>query len=313
MVEVKVRSTIPYAHGQYPCYSFPVVQIEAYENFKADDKISRELWIVDPKEKVIRLAYLKLETDPDRMQGLENEQYFSGKKFPFDQKTKYGDYRFFHVKQFSTLCDLTSEEVHEFAEIEQTPCKENVIDRNEPIAEPVEILTAPDGTNIDILSVKNDCRFFVKVARVSHAIGYKNPSINEQSPLIIAANRLGVEHYRFQTQRLSGGDSYGREGYYFNVRDVPKVLAQYCELHHGAKSSTRQARYNQASTELKIWFESFVLPKLTPTQISEQKKTFVEQLVDMTGIGKTDLVQSILDLRQKKFDREQEQIKELLI
>ena len=42
-------------------------------------------------------------------------------------------------------------------------------------------------------------------------------------------------------------------------------------------------------------------------------KRLVEMLAAYVNIGKADLTQSILDLRQKKFDREQAQMKELLL
>ena len=78
-------------------------------------------------------------------------------------------------------------------------------------------------------------------------------------PLIRAANAMGVKWYRFETQRLSGGDSHGKKGYYFTVDDVSKVLGQYLE-HNRKSKGKKQLRYNEAARELRKWFQSNVLP-----------------------------------------------------
>ena len=267
-VKVKVRKALPYAYGQYPCYSFPVVQIEAYRNFSRDKDVQLDLWIVDPEANLILIGYL----DDHTLYNLHEKRFIDGKEFPFDQETKRGNMRFFHQKQFggglgindadlAMLRDMdkrddydndegTFEYICEFAR--ESKSQEQV--QQNQLAKPVDILTAPNGTNIDILTVDGNENFFVKVSRVSTAVGYKNPSISPQSSLIVAAKRLGVTCYRFETQRLSGGDSYGTKGYYFAVSDVPKVLIQYCELHYNAKSGTRQAQFNEAAKELCDWF-----------------------------------------------------------
>lgn len=317
-VEVKVRNTMPYAHGQYPCYSFPAIQIEAYRSWSVMRSPALELWIVDPVEKAILVGCIKI----DEVSGsgnnhnfLHNKIWIDGKEFPFDQETKYGIYRFFHRKQFSTLRKLTEEETIEFSKIldlsslEQPINEEDQTTRNEPIVKVADILTAPDGTNLDILSLEDDCRLFVKVARVSTAIGYKDPSIGENSPLITAASRLGVQWYRFPTQRLSGNDSYGKKAYYFNVEDVPKILAQYYEFNYKAKPDTRQFKYNQASIELRDWW----VKTFPPPRLELPAKSQIEQIAAFANIGKAELIQAVLDLRQDKFDREQAQMKELLI
>lgn len=333
-VEVKVRKAMPYAYGQYPCYSFPVVQIEAYRNFAREQKVQLDLWIVDPEANLILSGYLN---DDDSLFNLHEKRFIDGKEFPFDRETKRGNMRFFHQKQFGGWWkindadlsmlrgmdkrdDLSSQlsrylatefgwyagsfpntAVDKLVALEKECGTARVIDAIETesiiywdgvknflcydnddgtfeyicgfaresklkeqvqqnkFAKPIDILTAPNGTNIDILTVDGNEHFFVKVARVSTAVGYKNPSISQQSPLIVAAKRFGITCYRFETQRLSGGDSYGTKGYYFAVSDVPKVLIQYCELHYNAKSGTRQAQFNEAAKELCDWFRRSVM------------------------------------------------------
>ncbi|MBR0060146.1 MAG: hypothetical protein IJP68_01575 [Selenomonadaceae bacterium] len=57
-VEVKVRSALPYAYGQYPCYTFPVVQIEAYKKYMAENNLPVERWLVAPEKAEILLGTL---------------------------------------------------------------------------------------------------------------------------------------------------------------------------------------------------------------------------------------------------------------
>ena len=57
-------------------------------------------------------------------------------------------------------------------------------------------------------------------------------------------------------------------------------------------------------------------PKTEPSQAEQQPtptKDFVVKLAAFANIGKNDLAQAILDLRQQKFEREQAQFKELLL
>lgn len=125
----------------------------------------------------------------------------------------------------------------------------------------VDILTAPDGTNIDVVTVPGYSTKFVKVARVSTAVGYSNPSINENSPLMKAAAWLGLPKYFFKSQRLSGNDSYGKNTYFFAVGDVPRILAQYYEMNDSAKQGAKKNRRAQAALNLRDWFQSTVLPR----------------------------------------------------
>ena len=256
-VEVKVRSAFPYAHGQYLCYAFPAVKIDAYKKFASDKTLPVQLWIVDLAAGKIFIGNLSFEKN-----SLENKQYIDCKEFPFDQETKFGLMHYYHQKQFSSVYDIDKASLKRLQNID---CNKPIINNEDLTREAFikvdNILTAPNGINIDIVTVAGDSRFFVKAARVSSAIGYQNPSITVSSPIIKAADRLQVKYYRFPTRRLSGGDSYGSKAYYFAVEDVPKVLAQYCELHYKAKPATRQGRYNLAAQKLREWFQSTVLPK----------------------------------------------------
>lgn len=216
-----------------------------------------QLWIVDLAAGKIFIGNLSFEKN-----SLENKQYIDCKEFPFDQETKFGLMHYYHQKQFSSVYDIDKASLKRLQNID---CNKPIINNEDLTREAFikvdNILTAPNGINIDIVTVAGDSRFFVKAARVSSAIGYQNPSITVSSPIIKAANRLQVKYYRFPTQRLSGGDSYGSKAYYFAVEDVPKVLAQYCELHYKAKPATRQGRYNMEAQKLREWFQSTVLPK----------------------------------------------------
>lgn len=93
-VEVKVKKPMRYAYGQYPCYSFPAVQIAAYKNY-AQDKIL-ELCIVDEERGKICCGRL----DDSNDAGLERKVFIDGKEFPFEKETRKGLFRFYHVKQF---------------------------------------------------------------------------------------------------------------------------------------------------------------------------------------------------------------------
>jgi hypothetical protein len=100
-VEVKVRSAFPYAHGQYLCYAFPAVQIDAYKKFASNKTLPVQLWIVDPSVGKIFIGNLSSEKN-----SLEHKQYIDCKEFPFDQETKFGLMRYYHQKQFSTVYDI---------------------------------------------------------------------------------------------------------------------------------------------------------------------------------------------------------------
>ncbi len=76
-VEVKVRTAIPYAYGQYPCYAFPVVQIEAYKQYAAERGLDCELWIVDPDEGSLYCGSL---TD-DLFGTIDGKRFIDGREF----------------------------------------------------------------------------------------------------------------------------------------------------------------------------------------------------------------------------------------
>lgn len=109
-VEVKVRTAIPYAYGQYQCYAFPVVQIEAYKNFAAQRGLDCELWIVDPDEG--KLYYGSL---TGGYGNIEVKQFIYGRDFPFNQTTKRGLMRFYHRLQFCDSVDLSKKFPEELA------------------------------------------------------------------------------------------------------------------------------------------------------------------------------------------------------
>ena len=115
-VEVKVRSgTMPYAHGQYSCYLFPVVQIEAYEKYCAKNRLHGELWIVDTSESIIMIGHLVRRNSNFAPKGIGEKIWIDGKQFPFDQNTSRGMMRFFHRKQFADIYSLNDVEIDMFS------------------------------------------------------------------------------------------------------------------------------------------------------------------------------------------------------
>lgn len=139
-----------------------------------------------------------------------------------------------------------------------------------------DTLTTSNGTIIEILTLEGNTHLFIKAARLSSALGYANSSISINSPLMKAAERLKVTWYRFPMQRLSGDAAHTKKAYYFDLADVPKILAKYCELHCNAKSGSRQALYNSEAQKLRDWFQSFVLPNYPASNKVEPKLTAIE-------------------------------------
>lgn len=117
------------------------------------------------------------------------------------------------------------------------------------------IMLAPDKeTKIDICQVDGSTQLFVKIARISTAIGYKSPSISPTSPLVNIAKQMNIPTPRFFTKRLSGGESYNTKAYYLAIDDVPKILNRYCEIFCTTKKKA-QIKRNIAASELCHWFE----------------------------------------------------------
>lgn len=127
-------------------------------------------------------------------------------------------------------------------------------------AKPIYLFPSLNGIAIDILSVNGMSQYFVKAARIFSAITGKDEAISVNHPLIQAAEAIGVTWFRFITQRLSGGNSYGRKGFYFAVDDVPQILLQYVEHNYRPKTQ-RQELYNQEALKLCKWFISIVIPQ----------------------------------------------------
>ena len=123
-VEVKVRSALPYAYGQYPCYTFPVVQIEAYKKYMDENNLPVELWLVDPEKAEILLGTL----DERSPVCIERKIFIDGREFPFDQKTKLGLMRFYHCAQFGGHFKISNDDLAKLRTIDSgksTVSKEN--------------------------------------------------------------------------------------------------------------------------------------------------------------------------------------------
>lgn len=112
--EAKVRKSLPYAHGQYPCYAFPTKQIEAYKAFLWQNFATGWLLIIDPESKELLVGSLNNERSAPFMPLLEEKVHIDCKEFPFDQDTKIGDMRFYHRNQFKKIRDLSPKEIKAF-------------------------------------------------------------------------------------------------------------------------------------------------------------------------------------------------------
>lgn len=151
-VEVKAKAVMQYAYGQYPCYSFPVVQIEAYENFAVEKKSHVELWIVDSEIGEIIVGSL----DDNEIQGLELKRHIDGKEFPFDKNTKYGKYRFFHRKQFGLLCSIAPADLVRLREIKIDINESNTADKTPPEVEQSDAVATLAATDIEDINTRAD-------------------------------------------------------------------------------------------------------------------------------------------------------------
>lgn len=141
--EVKVRRAIPYAYGQYPCYAFPVVQIEAYKAYGREKNLPVQIFLVDPDEGKIFTGTFRSDTS-----GLESKRFIDGKEFPFDQETKCGIMRFFHRKQFAHNYNIETNALAALRKLFDA-------DKNEGIAVKwLYGLRAPNGTLLEICVTK---------------------------------------------------------------------------------------------------------------------------------------------------------------
>lgn len=151
-VEVKAKDVMKYAHGHYPCYSFPVVKIEAYENFAAEKKSHVELWIVDSEIGEIIVGSL----DDNEIQGLERKRHIDGKEFPFDQETKYGKYRFFHRKQFGLLCSIAPADLVRLRAIKIDTNESNTANKTSPVIKQSADVAVLAATDIEDIGTRAD-------------------------------------------------------------------------------------------------------------------------------------------------------------
>lgn len=254
--DAKVRSLDPAAYGKRYSFSFSEEKLCRYEALAAEKDWAFELWVVDAYGGKVYVGNLE---------HLRQSRQISGVTFPFTEPNRFGEEKkYFHPDQFNAVFKINPDNQHLqilrylYGLSEVAAVGDEQVNQDS-LAKPVDLLTAPNGINIDILAVDGTSFFFVKAARIYSAFTGKDSGISLNHPLIRAANAMGVKWYRFETQRLSGGDSHGSKGYYFAVDDVSKVLGQYLEHNHKSKGK-KQLGYNDSARELRKWFQDNVLP-----------------------------------------------------
>lgn len=255
LVEVKVRTAIPYAYGQYPCYAFPVVQIEAYKQYAAERGLDCELWIVDPDEG--KLYFGKI----------DGKQFIDGREFPFEQMTKRGLMRFYHREQFSggyDLNDLYPEELAALRAIDIELAGDELYQRL------LERFGAPfpdavlDGLR-ELQRDFSDAHIFDAVVAFSES--------EDAEPLI--------------RKLLSGGKSKTLANMF--LKNV------HGELDKPSKSSVKSSE----------------VPTVKPAEMS--LNVLLERLANAVGLSADDLAEAVLEMRQIRFDEQQDQLKARLL
>ena len=255
--DAKSRSLNPATHGKRHSFSFKEEKLRRYEALTVEKKWPFELWVVDAFGGKVYA---------DSLEQLRQTRQIGGVTFPFTEPNRFGEAKtYFHPDQFGSVFKINpdNQQLHILRYLyglNETAAVGDGQVNQDSLAKPVDLLTAPNGTNIDILAVDGSSVFFVKAARIYKAYTGTKASIKLDHALIRAAAAMGISWYRFETQRLSGWDSYGQKGYYFAVDDVPKILGQYFE-HNRKTKSELQVRCNDAALELRKWFEATVIPR----------------------------------------------------
>lgn len=285
--EVKtIAKKNPFGVEKAPCYGVPASRIDAYLNKGKNEGVDVRLYVVDPVDGVIRYESLF---------ELEKPKYFDFRRFPEEKFSNYfgGFWRYYHQNSFpaGNTIPIAADALKNLRE---TAARYADNYKDFDTLETVDLLTAPNGTTIDVLKKDGDNKFYVKAARLHSAIGYSNTAMSEKSPLMKAATWLNVKWDRFNTRRLSGNEGYGTKAYYFNLADVPKILAQYVEFNAKADVVSIQAVRNKTALALRKYFLDTVIPKLllpdtaadTPAFLIENKILwYIPQYFTPNGIA----------------------------
>ena len=262
--DAKCRCLDPARYGKLNSFAFKEEKLRDYETISLEKGWLFELWVLDVYSGIVFASDLRNLRKPF-------------KEFPFTEINHNGTLMTrFSPAQFKISFKIDSDDkrlaalrvlyaINEIAHIKQ----DNSLVRQDQVATPVDLLTAPNGIDIDILEVNGSSMRFVKAARLYSAFTGLNAGINLNHPIIRAANAIKANFYRFPISRLSGGENYGHKAFLFCLDDVPKILGQYVELNYKSKD-TKQLRYNQAAKELRNWFRNEVIPKYARIRLEAQ-------------------------------------------
>lgn len=262
--DAKCRSLDPARFGKLNGFAFKEEKLRGYEAIALEKDWAFELWVLDAYSGTVFAADLR-----------ELRKPF--KQFPFTETISNGSLKTrFSPEQFKLSFKINPADerlaaIRELYGISETVVIEhdNALVRQDQIASPVDLLTAPNGIDIDILEIKGSSSLFVKAARLYSAFTNSHNGITLNHPIIRAANSIKAKWYRLPILRLSGGENYGKTAFLFCLDDVQKILGQYVELNYKDKNPEQQRR-NAAAQELRIWFRNEVIPKYTKTKLEAQ-------------------------------------------
>lgn len=259
--DAKCRCLDPASYGKLNSFAFKEEKLRGYETISLEKGWAFELWVLDAYSGKVYAASLQDLRKPY-------------KQFPFTETGRGGTLKTrFSPEQFNLSFKIASTDkrlaaLRELYGISETVIikQDNALVRQDQVATPVDLLTAPNGINIDILKVDTgSSKLFVKAARLYSAITGSDAAIKLNHPIIRAANAIKAKWYRLPILRLSGGENYGHKAFLFCLDDVQKILGQYVELNYKSKDS-KQQRHNQAAKELRNWFRNEVMPKYGATE-----------------------------------------------
>lgn len=282
LLEVKTRVDSPFGIENAPCYCLPKSRVEVYKAYTEEKHLPLKLFIVNPEDGKLYCADLSKLTTP---------VVIDAREFPveaFSEKLK-STLVYWHKNQFEVfpgkydprlMSELRAIYFGQKAKSKYNNAAFSLFEADLLVPESVVILNPPNSdADINVVKFDGYTQFFVKAARVTCAVGYNNPSMSETSPLIEAAKKISANCYRFPVQRLSGGETYGTQAYYFDIKDVPHILAQYRESHYMIRGELQRKRNYQAK-ELQDWFEHSAIPELFKDEIYNINRAFLESEID---------------------------------
>lgn len=248
-VEVKVKSPFAYCYGRYPVYTFAASQIDTYEAYRAEHDTPVALYIVDEERKVLCAQYLTNLAQPKRVED---------KFFPLDIEQVNGLYRYYHISQFTVLCELDDDDLARLAAIKISGEK-GKRERDEETESPSplddtacveKMLKTPHGVEIDILSFKGG--YYVKLTRLSTALGFKG-GMKEGGALLLALEKAGIEILDIACTDIDGRSRRAATKC-VPLFTVPRLLDTFANMTADAGARTKKRKRNEQARELFIWF-----------------------------------------------------------